>query len=112
MPIAYKVLGSSAPSSTAKVNLYTVPAGKQAIVSSLVVTATFSSGTQTFNVHALSAAGDTATNNNSLGSNLTISANSHIAFTEGWTLNAGETIAVISNTGSGINFYLFGSEIS
>lgn len=112
MPIEYKVLGSSAPSSTAKVNLYTVPSGKQAIVSSLTVTAAFMSGTQTFNIHALSASGDTATNNNSLGSNIVISAGTHMAFTEGWTLNAGETIAVVSNTGSGLNFYLFGSEIS
>ena len=111
MPIAYKRLGSAIAGST-KTILYTVPTGKQAIISSLVVTATFGSGSQTFSVYALTSAAETENTTSALGLNLSISANSTVAFTEGWTLNAGETIAVISTTGSGSNFNLFGSEIS
>lgn len=112
MAIAYKRLGNLVSSGNTKAILYTVPTGKQAIVSSLVVTATFASGSQTFNVYALTSAGETEAVTNAIGLNLSISANSVVAFTEGWTLGPGETIAVISNTGSGLNFNLFGSEIS
>jgi len=112
MAIAYKRLGTSTPANTAKTVLYTVPSGKSAIISSLVVTGTFNSGTQTFNMYALTSSSETEVPSNALGLNLSISANSTVAFTEGWTLAAGETIAVISNTGSGLNFNLFGSEIS
>jgi len=112
MAIAYKRLGSVTPANTSKTILYTVPSNTQAIVSSLVVTGTFDTGTQTFNVYALTSAGETASASNAIGLNLPLSAYSTVAFTEGWTLGAGETIAVISNTGSGLNFNLFGSEIS
>lgn len=111
MAIEYKRLGTAIPGNT-KTVLYTVPTGKQAIISSLVVTATFSGGTQTFDVYALTSAAEATALSNTLGFNLTISANTVVAFTEGWTLGPGETIAVISNTGSGLNFNLFGSEIS
>jgi len=112
MAIAYKRLGTATPSSSASVALYTVPGGKSAIISSLVVTATFGSGTQEFSVHALTSAGETIGVLNAIGLQLPLTANAVVAFTEGWTLAAGETIAVVSHTGSGINFNLFGSEIS
>lgn len=112
MAIAYKRLGYATPAVTTKTVLYTVPANTQAIISSLVVTATFNTGTQTFSVYALTSSGETESLTNAIGLNMSISANSTVAFTEGWTLGPGETIAVISNTGSGLNFNLFGSEIS
>lgn len=112
MAIEYKRLGTAIPGTT-KTVLYTVPSGKQAIVSSLVVTPTFSGvGTQTFSLYALTSAGETESNSNTLGLNLTVSAGTPVVFTEGWTLGAGETIAVTSASGSGLNFNLFGSEIS
>jgi hypothetical protein len=112
VPVAYKRLATTVASTTTKIVLYTVPAATQAIISSLVVTATFSTGSQTFSIYALTSSSETETTNNALGINLSISANTTIAFTEGWTLNAGETIAFVSGTASGLNFNLFGCEIS
>jgi hypothetical protein len=37
MPVAYKVLGQSAPAATTSVNLYTVPSATQTIISTISV---------------------------------------------------------------------------
>lgn len=110
MAIEYKELARSIPAVTTRVNLYTVPAGKQAIVSSLIVVST-ADVSQTFNIYAQDTAGET-TGNNTLGLNLTIPARTRVSFTEGWTLSEGQTIAVQSNSGANLNFFLFGCEIS
>lgn len=118
MATEYKRLGYVLPATTAKTTLYTVPSGKQAIISSFVANAQFTTGTQTFSIYALTSAGETEADSNTIGKNLTIKGYMDspgagtVAFTEGWTLNAGESIAVTSASGSGISFHLFGCEIS
>jgi hypothetical protein len=110
MANTYKILGQTNPSTTANANLYTVPSGTAAVVSSLVIT----------NVTAVDAiarvfireAGASATTTNAIAYDVTIAANSVATFTLGITMGAADIITVQSDTANAIAFHAFGSEVN
>lgn len=110
MATNYKVLGQALPASTSNVDLYTVPASTQTIVSSLVIANTTATAA-TARVF-VRVAGASASTTNAVMYDVSVAANSHNAFTEGWTLNAADVLTVQSGTGSALSFQAFGSELS
>lgn len=104
MPTTYKILGALTGTSTSTA-IYTVPAGKQAVISTL--TLANNSGSNQFV--------DVRVQINGAGTNFYIvpqailAPATHQAFTEGWTLNAGDVLKIY---GVGVDFIAFGSEIS
>jgi hypothetical protein len=110
MPINYKILGQSHPAGTTDTDLYTVPSGTQAIVSTLSITnVTGSSATARVWVRV---AGATSANVNAILFDVPVAANSVAAFTLGLTLAATDVVTVRTGTGNTLTFQLFGSEIS
>lgn len=112
MAIEYKRLGTARPSAGVETALYTVPSGKQAVISSLLVTSTSGSASHRIVVSALNTSGESMGSSNFIAVYVPVPANSTVNFTEGWTLGAGQTIAVAVYDGSEVNFNLFGSEIT
>lgn len=110
MPTTYKILGQAAPANTSNANLYTVPSSTSAVVSSLVVANT--TGTAATCRVFVRIAGATAAASNSVAYDLSIAANSHVAFTEGWALATTDVVTVQTGTGNALTFTLFGSEIA
>lgn len=110
MATTFKVLGQSAPSGTTNADLYTVGAGKSAVLSSLVIANT--TGTAATARIFVRVAGATAAAANAVAYDVNIAANSHAAFTEGWTLSATDVITVQAGTGNALTFTLFGQENS
>lgn len=101
------ILGQAAPAADTLTTLYTVPAARQAVVSTLVVAETGGAAT-TIRIHICknAAAGGTA---NAIAYDLALSANTHYGFTEGLTLAANDIVRVQSASGS-VTFTLFGEE--
>jgi hypothetical protein len=110
MAIAYKVLGQSAPASTANADLYTVPSAKSAVISTLVIANTTATAATARVFIRIAAA--TAAASNAVIYDVTIPANSHASFTEGWTLTTTDVLTVQSGTANALTFSAFGSEIS
>lgn len=110
MATTFKVLGQSAPANTSNADLYTVGAGKTAIISTLSIA----------NVSAASAkarvfvrvAGATAAASNAIVYDASIAANSTTALTLGITLNATDVISVATDTANSLTFMAFGQENS
>lgn len=110
MATTYKILGQAAPAVTTNVDLYTVPALTQAVVSTLLVT----------NINTASAkatiyvrkAGASAANLNMALKTSTIAVNDLKAITIGITLGAGDIITVATDTANALSFQAFGSEIA
>lgn len=110
MPTTYKVLGQSAPTTTAEATLYTVPAATQAVVSTITVSNLVSSAANaTINICVNGAA---SANANTIVKTLPVSGLSTVAFTLGITLGAADVIRVTSGTANALSFQAFGSEIS
>ena len=108
MANTYKVLGQAAPTSTANVNLYTVPSGTATVVSTIhVANVTGTDATVSIYVRV---AGATAIDANALAKTVTVAKNSVFALTEGITLSAGDIITVATGTANAITFHAFGSE--
>jgi hypothetical protein len=110
MPIAYKILGQSAPANTSNADMITVGSGKSQIVSSLVIT-NVNANAATAQVYAR-IAGATAATSNAIIYEAIIAGNSTVAYTLGLTLTATDVLTVRSNTASYLTFTAFGSEIS
>lgn len=110
MATVYKVLGQSAPSSTANANLYTVPSATSAIVSTLVIANTTATAA-TARVFAR-IAGATAAASNAIIYDASVPANSTATFTLGMTLATTDIITVQTGTSNALTFTAFGSEIS
>ena len=110
MPTTYKVLGQSAPASTANANLYTVPAATSAVISTLhIANVTAIAATARIYIRVAAAA---AADGNALFKDISIPANSIYAFTEGITLAATDVVTVQTATANALTFMAFGSEIS
>ncbi len=110
MPTAYKILGQSAPASTANTDLYTVGAGVQTVVSTLVITnTTATAATARVFVRANAAA---AAASNAVVYDTSIAANSMLALTLGICVDASDVITVQTGTSNALTFQAFGSEIS
>lgn len=110
MPTNYKILGQAQPLSTADVNLYTVPASTQAIISSLVVANTTATE-RTIRIYARQN-GAAAAVGNAIAYDSKISPNSQVGFSLGLTLNAGDILTVQASIGTAITFHAFGSELT
>lgn len=110
MATTYKVLGQSAPATTANADLYTVGAGKSAIVSTLAI-ANVTASNATARVFVRVAAAAAATSNALVYDGVFL-ANSTTTLTLGITLAATDVVTVQSGTGSALTFQAFGSEIS
>lgn len=110
MPTTIKVLGQNAPSTTANADLYTVGAGKTAVVSTIsIANTTGSSATYRIFVRV---AGAAASASNALVYDATLTANSTTAITIGLTLGATDVVTVQSSVASGVTFQAFGQENS
>jgi len=107
---AYKILGQSAPDTTANANLYTVPAATEAIVSTIVICNT--TGTAAAFRIFVRDAGATAAAANAVAFDAELSANSQVAFTLGLTLTATDIITVRSSVGDALTFSAFGTELT
>jgi len=109
MAYAYKVLGQSAPSATTNTDVYTVGAGKQAIVSTITV-ANRSATARTYRI-AIRPAGATLANQHYIAYDVSVLANDTTALTLGITLTATDVVTVYASTAD-LSFGIFGSEIS
>lgn len=109
MAIEYKVLAQSAPSATTNTDIYTVGAGKQAIVSTITVANRSAVGV-TYRI-AIRPAGATLANQHYIAYDVGVSANDTIALTLGITLTATDVVTVYASTAN-LSFGIFGSEIS
>ena len=110
MPITYKVLGQAAPAGTTNVDLYTVGAGKSAVVSTLAIANT-TAAAATYRVF-VRVAGATAAAANAVVYDASAAANSTTALTLGMTLAATDVITVQTGTANALTFQAFGQENS
>jgi hypothetical protein len=106
----YKVLGQSAPTSTANADLITVGASKQQIISSLVIANTTASNA-TARVF-VRIAGATAAASNAVLYDVQIPFNSTASFTLGITLTATDIVTIQTGTSNALTFTAFGTEIA
>lgn len=110
MASTYKVLGQARPADTNVADLYTVPVGGQAVVSTLIIANT--TGTDaTFDVY-VRPDGATADEGTAIAFGSTVKANTSFSLTIGATADGSDVISVKSGTASAITFTAFGLEIS
>lgn len=100
------ILGQSAPGAASNSDIYTVPASRRTVVSTLAICNT--GAATTVRVFAR-IAGAAAAVGNAIAYDLPVGANSHTALTEGITLAATDKLTVQSNAG-GVTFTAFGEE--
>ena len=105
----YKILGQSAPAATTEVNLYTVPAATETIISSIVVCNRGSSAA-TYRIYVASN-GAAAANSQYLVYDASILAKETVALTLGITIDATDVLRVYASTAD-LSFNAFGSEIA
>jgi len=108
MATRYKVLGQVAPSATTDTTLYTVPALKETIVSTLVIANR--AGTPALYRVAVRPNGATLANQHYLAYDVTVDFNDSATLTLGVTLGAGDVITVRSSSAT-TSFSAFGTEI-
>lgn len=106
----YKILGQSAPSTTANVDMITVGASKSQIISTLSI-ANVTGTAATARVFAR-IAGATAAASNAIIYDVTIPGNTAASFTLGITLAATDVLTVQSGTGNSLTFTAFGTELA
>lgn len=107
MATTYKVLGQSAPSATTNTDLYTVPASKAAVASTLSVT---NRGASTAFRVAVRPSGAALANQHYIVYNDVLNQDDSLFLTIGITLAASDVITVYAGTAD-LSFSLFGSEI-
>lgn len=105
--MAKKVLGQSNPSATTATTLYTVPSGKQAVVSTLVI-ANLAATAATYRI-AVRVGGATLANSQYVAYDITVGASDSTALTLGMTLAAGDIVTVYASTAN-VTFTAFGDE--
>lgn len=109
MAFTYKVLGQVAPSATTDTTAYTVPAGKQAIISTITI-ANRSASASSYRI-AVRPDGATISNEHYLAYDIAIAANDTTVLTIGLTVDAGDVITVYGLSAN-LSFGIYGSEIS
>ncbi len=110
MATTYAILGQAAPANTSNTDLYTVGAGKQAVVSTIVVTnVNTAAANATIYIRKNGAAASSA---NTLIKAAAVPVADLKALTIGVTLGAGDIITVASGTANALAFHVFGSEIA
>lgn len=108
MPTVYKVLGQSNPAATTETDVYTVPTGNSAVISTVNICNQAASAA-TFRL-AVRPAGATISNEHYVSYDTVVPANDAIAYTIGITLAATDVITIYANTAN-VSFNVFGSEI-
>lgn len=107
--MAKKVLGQVNPSATTLTTLYTVPASKEAVVSSISV-ANLTSTAATFRL-AVRPAGASIANQHYIGYDITVGASDSTIITVGLTLATTDVLSVYASTAN-VAFQAFGDEAS
>jgi len=107
--VAYKVLGQSAPAATTAVDVYTVPAATETVISSIVV-AERGGADATFRI-AVRPNNATVADEHYIGYDTPIKANDIIGLSLGITVDAGDVVTVYASSAD-VSFALFGSELS
>lgn len=105
--MTYKVLGQVAPSATTATDLYTVPAAKSTVVSTIAA-CNRSTSAITYRV-SVRIGGAAAANAQYLAYDANLPPNSSDFLTIGLTLGAGDVITVYASSGSA-SFSAFGNE--
>lgn len=106
--MSYKVLGQSAPSATTNVDLYTVPASKEVVVSNIFV-ANRAATDATFRV-AVVPSGETFGNQHYLAYDVAVVANDTTQISSGITGQAGDVIKIYASSAD-LSFSVFGTEV-
>ncbi len=109
MSNSYKILGQVNPSATTNTTLYTVPAGTQAVISTIVI-ANLDTAPATYRI-ALRPAGETIANKHYIAYNVSVGAADSTTLTIGLTLAATDVVTVQASS-SNLSFNLSGMEIS
>jgi glucose-6-phosphate dehydrogenase assembly protein OpcA len=107
--MAKKVLGQSNPAATTLTTLYTVPASKEAVVSSISV-ANLTATAATFRL-AVRPAGASIANQHYIGYDITVGASDSTIITVGLTLATTDVLSVYASTAN-VAFQAFGDEAS
>jgi glucose-6-phosphate dehydrogenase assembly protein OpcA len=107
--MAKKVLGQSNPSATTLTTLYTVPASKEAVVSSISV-ANLTASDATYRI-AIRPGGASISDEHYLGYDITVGASDTTIITVGITLATTDVISVYASTAD-LVFQAFGDEAS
>lgn len=108
--MAYKVLGQVAAAATTAENLYSVPSGSSAVVSTIVV-ANRSTSARTYRLAVKPTTGTTLADSHYIAYDVTIPANDSTALTLGVTLSSGNVIVTYASAASSLTFTAFGSEL-
>jgi hypothetical protein len=109
MAITYKVLAQSAPSATTNTDVYTVGAGKSAIISTITI-CNRSASAATYRI-ALRPDGAAIANSHYIAYDVILAANDTTALTLGITCDASDVVTVYASTAD-LTFSLFGSEVA
>lgn len=109
MATTYKVLGQSVPSATTNTNIYTVPSGSSAIVSTITV-CNLTSVDATYRI-AIRPAGATLANQHYIAYDVTVRGSDSTNLTLGIGLASTDVITIYSSSGL-ISFSIFGTELS
>lgn len=109
MSYSYKVLAQSAPSATANVDIYTVAAGKNAIISTMTI-ANRGTSSASYRI-AIRPAGATLANQHYIAYDAVVAGNDTTALTIGLTLSATDVVTIYTSSAN-ISVGLFGSEVS
>lgn len=110
MASTYKVLGQANPDATTAAALYTVPAGGQAVVSTITV-ANVTANPAAFDLY-IGVDGAAASVDNALAYGVTLLASQTQALTLGVTADAGDVLYVKTSVADALTFSAFGLEIS
>jgi hypothetical protein len=107
--MAYKVLGRRAVAATTAEELYVVPSGSSAVVSTIVI-ANRSAGTDTYRLAIKPTSATTLANEHYLAYDVPIAANDSTALTLGVTLSSGNVIVTYASAAD-LTITAFGSEL-
>lgn len=104
----YKVLAQAAPSATSNTDIYTVGAGKQTVVSTLII-CNRGATAATFRI-AIRTDGAVLANTHYIAYDVPIAANDATTLTLGLTMDASDVVTVYASTAN-FTFSIFGAEI-
>lgn len=105
--MAKKVLGQVNPSATTATTLYTVPSGKTAVISTIVI-ANLAASAASYRI-AIRVAGATLAANQYIAYDVALSASDSTALTLGITLAATDVVTVYASSAN-VTFSAFGDE--
>jgi hypothetical protein len=104
----YKVLAQSAPSATSNTDIYTVGAGKQTVISTLIIANR--STAASFRI-AIRPDAATLANTHYIAYDVPVGANDSTTLTLGLTLDASDVVTVYASSAN-LTFSIFGAEIA